>query len=62
MTEFVARCLAARTGRLVGSCAWARAPEEARRQAERPGVPSGIRTRVSGLRVRLPRPSSMMGT
>ena len=78
MTAFVARCLGRqdreRWGparervtrgpgcKLVGSAAEARASGKERRSAERPGVPSGIRTRVSGVRTRLPWPSSRMGT
>jgi hypothetical protein len=64
MTAFVARCLAARTGRrmlLVGSGAGALASGKASRSARRPGVPSGIRTRVPGSRIRLPRPASRWG-
>jgi hypothetical protein len=46
---------------LVGSAAGARASGKASRPACRPGVPSGSRTRVPGLRVRLPWPSSRWG-
>jgi hypothetical protein len=47
---------------LAGSIAEARAPEEDRWSANRPSVPSGIRTRVSRVRVWPPEPSSKMGT
>jgi hypothetical protein len=47
---------------LAGSTAEARAPEEDHRSANQPGVPSGIRTRVSRMRIWLPGPSSKMGT
>lgn len=41
-------------GVLVGSAAGARAPGRDRRPADRPGVPSGNRTRASWLRARRP--------
>jgi hypothetical protein len=46
---------------LVGSTAEALYPEEYNRSDNRPGVPSGIRTRVSRLRIWLPGPSSKDG-